>query len=73
MEYKLTDDQRVGNLYEVLKSYAPNKDALKICQNLIQRQGVNSKENVRELVSAIYDGLAYGNWPWVLQSLKGKK
>lgn len=59
----IIDSQRISNLYEVLKSYAPDDDARAICQKFIYKTE-NRKELILNLVTAITDGLLYGNWPW---------
>lgn len=54
------DNQRRVMLIEVLLSYADNTvDIHKIANSL-------ANATPREIISHIYDGLAYGNWIWVL-------
>jgi len=71
IEIKVTkDSKRIGTLAAILKSYADSPAAEKLVDNFTSRKDTTEAEIIFELVSAIYDGIAYGNWPWVKYELK---
>ena len=58
--------ERINHLVAVLVSYAPNpEDATRYVHR--EKQFAQNDELVRILAGAIYDGLAYGNWPWTVK------
>ena len=65
--------QNVLNLYAVLLSYAETPEAVKCIKHFTSEAETNLDEMTLELVNAIHDGLAYGNWPWVVAAFKGFK
>jgi len=69
----IENDRRISNLYEVLKSYADTPEKLKMCQHVISKADTNDTEILQDLVSILYDGIFYGNWPWIKASFKGFK
>lgn len=66
--FYIENERRISNLYEVLKSYAPNPSAIEACQHFTNKSQTTQQEIILELTSAIYDGLAYGNWPWMIHN-----
>lgn len=36
---------------------------------MIDRDSTHGKERIRAIVGMFYDGLAYGNWPWVVNGV----
>jgi hypothetical protein len=51
----------------LLQGYAPNGKAQQECSdmyNQLLKDGASPKHVARRMVGALYDGLAYGNWPW---------
>lgn len=54
------DNQRRVMLLEVLASYAPDWVSIDKLGNALQNA------TPKEVAAHIYDGLAYGNWLWVL-------
>lgn len=72
MSLRLTHRQRVSSLTNVLRSYADEegsaawKEQMRIVDSDLRNIQHNSETSQeRQLVGMIYDGLAYGNWPWV--------
>lgn len=54
-------------LLGILQEYAPNGKAQERCADIYneaKRSGATEKDLARTMTGAIYDGLAYGNWPW---------
>lgn len=69
----MNNKERIEALYNVLASYAPNEQSRDACLSLKHIGGLSDDYIVRGLISAIYDGLAYGNWPWVIAKLNKAK
>jgi hypothetical protein len=60
---------RAYKLLGILQSYAPSEVAQQKCTTLynkMQYKGLTTKEIELNLVIALHDGLAYGNWVWDL-------
>lgn len=60
-------------LLTCLQAYAPDGDAQQICTDMLHdMEHLKESDEMIELglVGAIYDGLRYGNWPWVLRNKK---
>ncbi len=61
------ETERVSILFEVLHSYAPTYQA-NIVVNKFRSQMEDDRLSVEEIekniVTAIHNGLAYGNWIW---------
>ena len=63
---------RIAHLIVVLDSYAPETaEAKKMIDEIVNRNDrhVTDAERILELVGTLYDGVAYGNWPWVVAKL----
>lgn len=55
----MNDNQRISNIVDIIESYAPDDiDKLKL------RNSLADSVTVRSIAGTLYDGLAYGNWPW---------
>lgn len=57
-------------ILEMLQEKAPNGKAQEICvdvyRNIQTSVGFDKDEADRQMVGILYDGLAYGNWPWIV-------
>lgn len=62
-------------LLGILQKFAPTGKEQHKCSeeynNLVKELGY-SRELVRSLVGTIYDGVAYGNWPWLKETKVSK-
>jgi hypothetical protein len=66
MGRRLDDGQTIGyKVLGMLQQIAPDKEAQDACTLLFHRYNGPCKEQDQAMVAALYDGLAYGNWPWV--------
>lgn len=67
------DIDPVASLAEVLKCYAPSeaeRDAIDYLVADMRRVQETTDGIARSLAGYLYDGLAYGNWPWVVAKMK---
>lgn len=56
-----------GQVLSMIQSYAPNEEA-KEKANTVYFEALNDsgpQEALRHILGVLYDGLAYGNWPWI--------
>jgi len=65
----MTLEQQIRAVADVILEYteAPEHDQIfhKYVMSMRKEHGAQNKEAIlRELTGALYDGLAYGNWPW---------
>lgn len=65
--------ENIKALFSVLDSYAETPEAKQCIRHFTSEAETNLDEMTLELVNAIHDGLAYGNWPWVIAAFKGFK
>lgn len=57
----MEEQERKDHLERLIRSYCPNDGvSYKTVDKIIQ-----TNQPIIYLVSVLYDGLAYGNWPWV--------
>jgi len=59
---------RAEKLQEILVSYADKDTDKEGCQRIYQRMvddNLSETDIEKQIVSALSDGLCYGNWPWV--------
>lgn len=59
----------------ILQQYAPDGSSQQVatsCYNDVVKTYAHTKEGVKHMTSMLYDGLAYGNWPWVTMALNKK-
>jgi hypothetical protein len=61
--------ERIHSLRTVLESYAETPEDKQFLIHFTNRNQTTDKEIILELVNAIHDGLAYGNWPWVVAKM----
>jgi hypothetical protein len=54
-------------LFEILESYAPKSWNGEVYYSKLKKTYKKNTELERALVATLYDGLAYGNWPWVIK------
>ena len=64
--------ERITKLASILRSYAPTEIEKKLVDNFTSTHQTTDAERILELTSAIYNGLAYGNWPWILVKMNKK-
>lgn len=58
----------ISNIMDIIVSYAPdNVDTLKL------RRALSDSVTVKSITGVLYDGLAYGNWPWVAYTVLGNR
>lgn len=55
----VTERDKIEYLKKVLLGYCVNDEQIRAVQYMAGHAGVN------EYLSAIYDGIHFGNWPWV--------
>lgn len=68
---KLNDNHQ--KLVNLIKSHAPDLESQKLVFSRYQemhREFTNDHELELRLAGMLYDGLAYGNWPWLLTAKK---
>jgi len=66
----MTNNERIVHLLEVLQSYAPpTAEGERMVAHFASRHQTTDEERILELVGTLYDGVAYGNWPWVIAKL----
>ncbi len=61
--------ENINKLMDVLDSYADTPEAKQCVKYFKDDNQTTLTEQTLELVNAIHDGLAYGNWPWVIKTL----
>jgi hypothetical protein len=57
----------ITDLTNILIDYAPNAEAQQAVSTMrveIERNTETDDLIIKSLAGAIFDGLAYGNWPW---------
>lgn len=57
-----------GDVKRVLESFVPGvpeADRLTVKVQGILRAQLPHRERLRQITMMLYDGLAYGNWPWI--------
>lgn len=59
-----TNMERITRLAYVLRSYAQTDAQKKLVEHFTNGNQTTDAERILELTSAIYNGIAYGNWPW---------
>jgi hypothetical protein len=57
-------DKNARLLLEILQDHAPTGIEQEICSKLFREAQMAMDNTERILAGALYDGLAYGNWPW---------
>jgi len=63
---RLSDGKSIGyTLMTILTQIAPDQDARDAVTMYFLRYKGPCKEQDQAMAAALYDGLAYGNWPWV--------
>ena len=65
--------ERIQKLAQVLRSYMRTSDDEKYIKNFTSGHQATEAEIVLQLIGALYDGIAYGNWPWIIAELNSKK
>jgi len=61
-------EERAGLLFAILRSYAPDWQARDKCDKFYQEllgAGLSAGLIEVDIMSALHDGLSYGNWLWV--------
>jgi len=67
-----TDHDRMYELLTILQSYAPKGSDQAYCAEQVNRMaadGMSLRTQAIYLARAIADGLAHGNWPWVIRDM----
>lgn len=72
LETLMVNKERMKLLLSILDSYATTEQAVEYMKNFTMH-GETDSEMVLYLVGAIYDGLAHGNWPWVIAEMNRVK
>lgn len=67
------NSERIKSLAMVLDSYASTMEEKKMVLNFTNMSETTENEVIFQLTSAIYDGIAFGNWPWVVARLNSSK
>lgn len=60
---------RAYQLLSILQSYATSSRCQAHCTtiyNQMQADGLTPTEIERNLITALADGIQYGNWPWII-------
>lgn len=57
----MTETERCDLLERVLRSYCPNDG---YSYKVVDKMARDKDTRVKDYIHAIFDGLAYGNWPW---------
>lgn len=63
---------RPYSLLSILLHYAPDNQAqqhVSTIYNKMWEDNLSATEIENQLITALHDGIAYGNWPWVIQDL----
>ena len=69
----MTDNERIQMLGKILASYTDGSTKqLKVVSLFPLNYETTHRERILELVQAIHNGLAYGNWPWIIESMRKK-
>ena len=58
----MTHNEKMQHILAVLQEYAPTGTWQQRCADLGTED--TPEEQLKRLVGTLYDGLAYGNWPW---------
>jgi len=67
----MTDNERIQMLAKILASYTDGStEQLKVVSLFPLNYETTHRERILELIQAIHNGLAYGNWPWNYQQVK---
>ena len=65
-ETRMQDGKTIGyTILSILQHIAPDKAAQDACTLMFLQAKGPSKHQDTVMAGALYDGLAYGNWPWV--------
>lgn len=60
--------EQCEKILSILQSFAPTGKEQETCSELYRRldKELSCDQNMlRRLTGILYDGLAYGNWPWI--------
>jgi hypothetical protein len=69
----MNSKQRIAALATVLASHTDGStEQLKMVALFVDDYQTTDSERELELVNALHDGLAYGNWPWVIAKMSKK-
>ncbi len=57
-------DKNARKLLEILLTHAPTEVERRLCEKLLRDTALSGSNPELVLAGTLYDGLAYGNWPW---------
>jgi hypothetical protein len=61
---KMDNQERINRLASVLRSYSPGVPGDKAVDSIVTRKLTTEREKIFELVTAIFNGVAFDTWPW---------
>lgn len=60
------DGQTIAyKLLGILQDLAPDQESQRLCTKYYEAFENDQRDQDEKMAAALYDGLAYGNWPWI--------